>query len=277
MTTLIGTVIRLLNFQIQEKFPPYGWFHLLFFVLSVAAGVLLCVTHRKGDMARVHRVVVIVAAVVAVLELYKQFNYTFQYENGVITADYQWYAFPWQFCSMPMYVGLCTIFFRHGKVHRALNAFLATFALFAGLCVMFYPGDVFNTKTLGICIQTMICHGSMITVAIYLWYSGYVKAEHKTMLRALSVFAVAVGGAVLLNELAYVVGITKTETFNMFFVSRHCAPSLPVYSSVQAVVPYPWCLIIYIAGFTFASYVILLAVRGIFALARAIKQKRAAA
>lgn len=44
----------------------------------------------------------------------------------------------------------------------------------------------------------------------------------------------------------------------MFFVSRHFAPSLPVYSSVQAVVPYPWCLFIYIAGFTAASYILLL-------------------
>jgi hypothetical protein len=55
-----------------------------------------------------------------------------------------------------------------------------------------------------------------------------------------------------------VVGIVPAETFNMFFVSRHCAPSLPVYSLVQAVVPYPWCLFIYIAGFTAAAYIMLL-------------------
>jgi len=44
----------------------------------------------------------------------------------------------------------------------------------------------------------------------------------------------------------------------MFFVSRHCEPSLPVYSIVQGIVPYPWCLIIYIVGFTLAAYIMLL-------------------
>ena len=74
----------------------------------------------------------------------------------------------------------------------------------------------------------------------------------------MAVFSVAVCMAVVLNELAFVVGIVPNETFNMFFVSRHCAPSLPVYSLVQAVVPYPWCLILYIAGFSAASYVLVL-------------------
>lgn len=44
----------------------------------------------------------------------------------------------------------------------------------------------------------------------------------------------------------------------MFFVSRHCDPSLPVYSLVQQVVPYPWSLIIYIVMFSLAAYVMLL-------------------
>ena len=49
----------------------------------------------------------------------------------------------------------------------------------------------------------------------------------------------------------------------MFFVSRHFDPSLPVYSLVQQVVAYPWCLFIYILGFTAAAYIILLTAVGI--------------
>ena len=111
---------------------------------------------------------------------------------------------------------------------------------------------------MGVNIQTMICHGSMITIGIYLLYSGYVKVEHKSILKALPVFAIAVLIAVALNEIAYFTGLLETDTFNMFFVSRHCEPSLPVYSIVQGIVPYPWCLIIYIIGFTIAAYIMLL-------------------
>ncbi len=248
-------LLRVLDSEMQTP-TPYGWFHLLCFALSIIASILLCATHKKGDDKRVRRVVFTVACIVAILEIYKQINYSFSYGDA-ITFDYQWYAFPWQFCSMPMYVGLLTGVFRKGRVHAALCAFLATYAVFAGVCVMIYPADVF-IKTIGINIQTMICHGSMITVGIYLLYTQYVKLSHKTILPAMSVFAVAVGLAVLFNETVYHTGISEGETFNMFFVSPHFDPSLPVYSSVQAAVAYPWCLLIYFAAFSAAAYVILI-------------------
>ena len=56
----------------------------------------------------------------------------------------------------------------------------------------------------------------------------------------------------------------------MFFVSRHCDPSLPVYSIVQEIVPYPWSLIIYILGFTAAAYLITLLAVGAKQLASVV-------
>ena len=161
-----------------------------------------------------------------------------------------------------MYVGLLAGLTKKGKLHESLCAYLVTYAFFAGLAVMIYPADVF-IDTVGINIQTMICHGSMLTIGIYLLRTGYVPLAHKTILKALPVFAVNVTLAVIMNEIAYYSGLLETETFNMFFVSRHCAPSLPVYSLVQTYVPYPFCLILYIAGFTAAGYLILLSGMGI--------------
>ena len=233
----------------------YGWFHILWLFLTVGVTVLLCLLYKHGKIKNPMNVVFYTAMLVIVLEIYKQIYYSFSYDGGV-QFDYQWYVFPWQFCSTPMYVGLLAGVTR-GKLQSALLDYLATFALFAGTCVMIYPEDVF-TVSVWINIQSMICHASMIVVGVFLYYTGTVKVRHKTILGGVSVFSVAVCMAALLNELAFVVGIVPNETFNMFFVSRHCAPSLPVYSLVQAVVPYPWCLFIYIAGFSAASYVLLL-------------------
>lgn len=233
----------------------WGWFHILCVILTIGATVLLCLLYKRGKIKNPRNVVFYTALIVIALEIYKQIQYSFSYDGSVI-FDYQWYAFPWQFCSMPMYVGLLAGLTR-GKLQSFLYSFLATFAVFAGACVMVYPGDVF-TSSVWINIQSMICHGSMIVIGVFLYYTGAVKAEHKTILKGMAVFSVAVGIAVLLDELAVIVGIVPNETFNMFFVSRHCEPSLPVYSSVQAVIPYPWCLFIYIAGFTTAAYLMLL-------------------
>ena len=264
------TLLRVLDTP-MDKPPLYGWFHLFWFILSILAAVVLCYTHKAGDDARVRRVVFYTALTVVILEIYKMINFSFSYEGG-ITFDFQWYAFPWQFCSTPMYAGILTGVFRKGKMHDALNAYLATFAMFAGLCVMFYPATAF-IDTIGINIQTMICHGSMITVGVYLLYSGYVKLEQRTILKAIPVFAVTAMIAVILNELAYYTGLLETDTFNMFFISRHCEPSLPVYSMVQQTVAYPWCLIIYIAGFSLAAYLILLSAIGINKTAASLHRK----
>jgi len=253
---VMGRLLAVLDADMQTP-TMYGWFHLLFFVLSVAAGIWLCYAVRDADERFVRRFLTVTAIVVIVLEVYKQINYTFHYDGMTITADYQWYAFPFQFCSTPMYISLLAGVIPNKTWHSSLCAYLGTFALFAGLCVMVYPAQVF-ISTIGINIQTMICHGLMITVGIFLLGSGYVKAEHRTICKAVPVFAVCMAIAFVMNEIAHLSGLLETETFNMFFISPYCEPSLPVYSLVQAVVPYPLCLVIYIVGFSAAAYIVLL-------------------
>ena len=254
-------VLRTLDAKMEEP-ELFGWFHITFLLLSFIAAAILCLLQKNATQERVRNIVFGVAVAVIILEVYKQVNYSFSYADGNVAFQYQWYAFPWQFCSMPMYVGFLAGIFRKGRIHDSLCAFLATYAMFAGLCVMFYPETVF-IDTIGINIQTMICHGSMITVGIYLLYSGYVKLEHKTILKAIPIFLVSVLTAVILNEIAFQSGLLNDHEFNMFFISPHCEPSLPIYSLVQNAVPYPWCLIIYVSAFTLAAYLILLVAMGI--------------
>ena len=258
-----ASVLRVLDWQMETP-QPYGLFHVLWLVGWFAAAIIFSLWHQKHPADRQRKVILIVSIVVIILEIYKQINYSFSYENG-ISYDYQWYAFPMQFCSTPMYVGLLAGLTRKGKLHTALCAYMATFSLFAGAAVMFYPGDVF-IGTVGINIQTMVCHGSMIFLGIYLLATGYVALEHKTILKAVPVFAVFVALAAVLNEIAFQVGLLETETFNMFFISPHCDPHLPVYSLVQQTVPFPGCLVLYILGFTAAAYIMLLIGMGIKAL-----------
>ena len=250
--------IRLIElFDLKMTKPePYGWFHLLFFGLAIFLTVVFAVWHR-GKQKHVRFMLLFVSILVILLEIYKQINYSFSVVDGGIAFDYQWYAFPFQFCSTPMYVGLLAGILGKGKLHDCLCAYLATYAIFAGAAVMFYPTSIF-IGTIGINIQSLICHGSMIFLGVYLFATGHVKLRHKTILRALPVFAVMVLIAATGNEIAHLSGLLETEDLNLFFISPYCEPHLPVYSSVQALVPFPYCLIIYILGFTAAAYIMLL-------------------
>lgn len=264
----LADVLAFLDARMEEP-PMYGPFHLFFFAASILLGVFLCRRKRHPDPRFVRRLLLITSGVIIVLEIYKQINFSFSYSDG-ITFDYQWYAFPFQFCSTPMYVGLLAGLVKPGRLHDALCAYLGTFSLFAGLCVMVYPPQVF-IDVIGINIQTMVWHGLMISVGIYLLGSGYVPSEHRTLPKAVAVFAVLVAMAAVMNEIAYRTGLLERETFNMFYISPYCEPSLPVYSLVQAVVPYPLCAVIYVVAFSLAAYLMLLIS---MLLHRAVKRRR---
>ncbi len=256
---LFGKIVEILDTQMETP-ALYGWFHLLFFALSIITGIVLIKVFKNPDKTTVRKILLVSGIIMILLEVYKQFNYTFSYDGTTVTADYQWYAFPFQFCSTPMYIALLAGLIKNDKIHNALCSYLATFSMFAGLCVMFYPGDVF-IGTIGINIQTMIHHGAMLTFAIFLLGSGYVKTNNSTLFKGTLVFATCVAMAMIMNEIAHYSGLE--ETFNMFYISPHEEPSLLVYSTVQEHVPFPFCTIIYILSFMTASYLILLTARGL--------------
>lgn len=268
----MAEILKILDTEMTTP-TLYGWFHILWLLITVASTVLMCKFFKEGTNKQVCTVMLSVAIGVILLEVYKQVNYTFSVDaQGKIQGDYQWYAFPFQFCSTPMYVGLLAGLIRKGKVHESLCAYLASYAIFAGAAVMVFPGDVF-IKTIGINIQTMICHGSMIMVGAYLLYTGYVKLELKTILKAMPVFAAAVAMAAVMNEVAAAAGLLKTEDFNMFYISRHTESTLPVYGAVHEAVPFPLNLVIYIVGFTAAASVIMLIAMGIKKLGKKSTEK----
>lgn len=259
---ILKTIIEVLDAHMTVP-TPFGWFHLMWIAIMFVGMFLLCYTHKKSDDKRVRKVVFITAILVTVLEIYKQINFSFTINEDKIVFDYQWYAFPFQFCSMPIYVGLLTGIFKKGKIHDALFAFLATYAIFGGMTVMVYPPQVF-VGAIGINIQTMFCHASMIAVGVYLLYTEYVKVEHKTILKAMAVFTVTMAIAMILNEVGNAIGLNGgNDTFNMFYISPYCTPTLPVYSILQGILPYPVCIVIYYLGFNLIAYLILLAAIGL--------------
>ena len=261
------SILRILNTQMECP-PSFGWYHILCLAVMVALTVIAVVRGRYHSEEKVCNIVFFTAVAVVIFEVYKQINFAFGDGSGA--PSFQWYAFPFQFCSTPMYIGLLVGIFRKGRIHDSLCAYLATYSVFAGLAVMIYPNDVF-IETVGINIQTMVCHGSMVVIGGYLLGSGHVKLELKTILKAMPVFAVCVALAAIMNEVANAAGLLEEHNFNMFYISPYLECTLPVYSLVHNAVPFPVNLIIYILGFTGAATVILLLCKGIGALASKIK------
>lgn len=245
-------LIRLFEFNMVKP-ELYGWFHILCLILTVLLVVVLL--KLKTNEKNIRWILGITSVVVMILEVYKQLYFCTDIGES-ITFQYRWNIFPWQFCSTPMYIGLLAAVVKKKKTHYRLCCYLCTYALMAGVCVMLYPSSVFTENVL-INVQTMVNHGTMVSVGIYLLLCNYVKCEKRTLVEAFKVFSICISIAIVLNEVAFYSGILENHPFNMFYISPHVEGGLPVYGAIQKIIPYPMNLLIYILGFTLGSGIIL--------------------
>ena len=223
---------------------PYGIFHICFVIISALVCFLLCRFNKDPDEKTVKRILLVYSLICIGLEAFKQISFTFNVVDGAITADYQWYAFPFQFCSTPMFVALIAAIIPSKRIYHACIAFLSTFGVIAGVLVMAMPDTVF-IDTIGVNIQTMVHHGSQITIGLFLLIRAGACKKASHAFGGVAVFLTAIAVALVLNCTMIHV-IPEGETFNMFFISPYFETTLPVYCNIQPVVPYPVFLFLYI-------------------------------
>ena len=240
--------------QAEMETPQmFGWFHLASLAAVAVTVFLLCRFGRNAQGKSLNMILRVFAIVCIALEIYKQLVFTFDYNAAAGTGswDFEWYAFPFQFCSTPMYVSLAASFMKEGKVRNALLAYLATFGMLAGLLVMAYPSNVF-IGMIGINIQTMVHHGGQLAIGLYLLICKKFEIRWRSMLGASLVFIAMLAIASVMNVCAEVSGLQ--ESFNMFYIRYGEKPSLPVYDMLYpGVLCYPLFLIAYVVPFIGAS------------------------
>ena len=253
----MNEILQFLNGEMNRPLPygtlSQGWFHYLSLVLVIIGSIISITRMKNMSDAKLKKVLLIFAGLLILFEIYKQLIFSYQ-----ANWDYQWYIFPFQFCSTPMYVALVAGLTKNKKVFEALKIFLATFGLFAGLAVMLYPMTVF-VSTIGINIQTMVHHGGMAIIGLGL-IANHIKLESKSIFKASAVFSILVGIALVMNMIfnAWI----HDGTFNMFFINPRFENGLPILGLFQPLVPAPIFILIYIFGFSLCAYIMLLG--GIF-------------
>lgn len=233
----------------------YGWFHIMFLVLLVLSILIIRFKYNMLDNNKIKKVLLISSLICIILEIYKQINFSFNYDNIHTWWSYQWYAFPFQFCSTPMYIALIAALTKNSKIERACYTFLATYGVIAGISVMLYPSTVF-VDTIGINIQTMIHHSMMVFIGIFLIINNKMQYNLKSLLNGTTVFVICVFIALIINISTYYLNIN--EGLQMFFISPFHLSSLPIFNIIYSKVNYIIFLIIYILAFTFGAYLILL-------------------
>lgn len=268
----IEKFIVLLQGEMEEP-HSYGWFHLLFIFAIIALTVFLCVKYKDSNTKVVNTICLIAWITMVVFELYKQTVYSLGVVDGVAVWNYQWYAFPFQLCSTPMYVLPFIIFLREGKVRDSVLAYMMTFSMFGGLVTFIYPEQVFISM-IGINIQSMLHHGLQIAVGIFLFVHNRKRVNIKFILKGFIVFAIMMAIALLLNIVVYNIFVARgiDQTFNMFYIGPYFECTLPLLSIFYPLMNKILFIILYFICFCLIAVILYYIQLGIYKLVLRLKK-----
>ena len=245
----------------MERPTSYGWYHFLWIILTIICIVIIVLRKNKYNESSLKKVLLFYGIISLILELLKQIVWSFNYDpvSNIVTWDYNWYAFPYQLCSTPIYLSLICAFLKKGKLRDNLLSCIAYVTILGSLATFLYPESCF-VRTILVNIHTMYLHCGSLILSIYLLVNGVVKINKKSFLNGYFVFLCLAIVALVMNIIMFKSGILNGEDFNMFYISPYFISSLPLFDILQKNLPYIIFLFLYLlAIFLGASIVYLVA------------------
>ena len=241
----------------MEEPEAFGWFHLMWLFFVLVTVIFLYKKKKKNSEKQLKLVLGIYGITALVLEVLKQLSWSFNYDSitNVVSWDYQWYAFPFQLCTTPIFISLICLFLKKGKIRNCLLSYMAFVTILGSISTMILPDSCLVSDIL-VNIHTMWLHLGSFVVSVYLIMNGIVKVNKKNFINAILVFLVFVSIALIMNIGVYNSGILNDETFNMFYISPYFESTLPVFDVIYEKVPYILFLIIYIVALSLGAGII---------------------
>jgi hypothetical protein len=251
MASFVEFMDKLMAATAWEMTPPpaYGAFHLSFTFVGVALSFLLAYKLRNlGE--RGHKAVLFCSSMFLIItEIYKQCFYYFYRENH----EYNYGIFPFQLCSVPMYLCMIAVFLKPGKVRDGIYGFMTTYNLLGGIMAFIEPSGITHGY-LTLTLHAYLWHMTLIFIGFYLILSGNFAKTNREYLRATVTF-------VALCAVAFAINVSLWDVsggaINMFFVGPRNS-SLAVFKQISKACGWYISTLLYIPTVMLGAYLVYL-------------------
>lgn len=233
----------------------FSWFHLLSLAVVIIACVVICILVAKKPNPKCDRIVVSVFSVILLIcEVFKQL---FWYE---FYGYYRFEIFPYQFCTVPIYVSIVASVIPSNKIREVCYRFLAFYGIIGGLAVMLVPTAVLYTYFVAMSLHSMIWHSILVIMGVYLIVSrGYgkkIKELFVPSLMLLGFVIIALIGNILVYKLHLgTENCQPGDNLSMFYISPFYDTQLPLLGAIQKF-SYPLFFLSYLLVFNSFSLIV---------------------
>lgn len=217
-----------------------SWFHFISLIPIIASAILIPFFFKDAKEKTYKQILFIFWIVLIILEIFKQLIKAYHYGEPSYW-EYSIRDFPFSICSMVYYLMPIILFVnkeKHPKIADAAIGYFCFIMLTMGLVVCIYTKMV-TSDLIFINIQTMIHHGALVVLGVFIYVWNRKSITIKTFYRSLIAFGITAVIAILINVAFY------PHFINMFFINPTRITNLPIGNVVQEKAGYP----VYLIGF----------------------------
>lgn len=179
-------------------------------------------------------------------ELYKQI-FLYVVING---GHYDWWFFPFQLCSLPMYLCLILPFLREGSFKTTLYTFMQDFNLLGGLAALIIP-EGFRHIHWSLTLHGYVWHILLVLIGLSIALSGRSDQSQKGYIRTIPVFVICCCIATLIN--LYTPGRGRAD---MFYITPYSPSSQPVFHELALILGNIPANLLYLGAICLGGYVV---------------------
>lgn len=173
--------------------------------------------------AATDRILFFCGCLLAATELYKQLFLFYKIQH----QSYDWWFFPFQLCSLPMYLCLILPLLSSGRAKTALCTFMQDYNLIGGLAALIIP-DGFRHIHWTLTLHGYFWHSLLILIGILIAVSGRSDLSRRGFGDTIPCFALFCMIATVINLLAP--GHGRAD---MFYISPYVPSSQPIFHELS--------------------------------------------
>lgn len=182
----------------------------------------------------------------AASEAYKQLFLYF----AVNHRHYDWWFFPFQLCSLPMYLCLALPFLKEGQLKTVCCTFMQDFNLLGGIAALLVP-EGFMGIHWSLTLHGFVWHSLLILIGGFVFLTGRSDLTRRGFFRTLPVFAVCCVIATAINIWA-----PGNGQADMFYISPYYPTTQIIFHDIALRIGIQPANLLYLATVCLGGFVV---------------------